>query len=135
MGQEGNGFGLLPQNTGEVQPYGDEHLLVDFQHKKVSLDQQRLIFTRKEYELLAILVQNAGQIVPRHALLLEVWGYRPEIRTRTLDVHVRRLRKKLGPYAERYIETIFGVGYRFQPFCAPRFLQPAATRPIWAMGA
>ena len=50
-------------------------------------------------------------------------GYGAEIRTRTLDVHVRRLRKKLGGYADQYIETIFGIGYRFQPFHAPRYFQ------------
>ena len=79
-------------------------------------------------------VQHAGEIVPRGALLMEVWGYSAEIRTRTLDVHVRRLRRKLGAYADRYIETIFGIGYRFQPFHAPRFLQ-AIEKSAWAIGA
>jgi DNA-binding response OmpR family regulator len=53
--------------------------------------------------------------VPREVLLQDIWGYSREIRTRTLDVHIRRLRKKLGQYGDKYIETIFGVGYRFQP--------------------
>jgi DNA-binding response OmpR family regulator len=72
--------------------------------------------------------------VPRGALLLRVWGYGSEIRTRTLDVHVRRLRKKLGEYAEQYIETIFGIGYRFQPYRAQRVFQ-SLTAPILAIGA
>ena len=55
-------------------------------------------------------------MVPREALLMPVWGYSAEIRTRTFDVHVRRLRKKLGGYAVQYIESIFGIGYRFHPF-------------------
>ena len=76
--------------------------------------------TRKEYELLLILVQNAGEVLTREQLLWQVWGYSNQIRTRTLDVHVRRLRKKLGTYADQYIETIFGVGYRFQPFRSNR---------------
>ena len=76
-----------------------------------------MILTRKEYELLALLVRYAGVIVPRAEILMRVWGYSTQIRTRTLDVHIRHLRKKLGPYASRYIETVFGVGHRFQP-CA-----------------
>jgi DNA-binding response OmpR family regulator len=66
---------------------------------------------------------------------MRVWGYSNEIRTRTLDVHVRRLRKKLGAYSEQYIETIFGIGYRFQPFrMTQRFVSGLLPAPI-AMGA
>jgi len=114
--------------------YRDEHLSMDFVQQAVVLDSQRMVLTRKEYDLLALLVQHAGEIIPREALLMRVWGYSSEIRTRTLDVHVRRLRKKLGAYADQYIETIFGIGYRFQPFHAPRFFQPALVKPI-AIGA
>jgi DNA-binding response OmpR family regulator len=127
----------MPQvvNNPQVMPYRDEHLAMDFNQQAVILDSERVILTRKEYELLALLVQHAGEIIPRHALLLQVWGYSAEIRTRTLDVHVRRLRKKLGGYAEQYIETIFGVGYRFQPFHAPRFFQPQAAKRVIVIGA
>ena len=100
--------------------YQDEHLAFDFQKGSVSLDAQPMVLTRKEQELLALLVQNAGEIVPRDVLLMRVWGYSREIRTRTLDVHIRRLRKKLGRYGDQYIETIFGVGYRFQRYREPR---------------
>ena len=106
-----------------VAQYNDEHLTLDFTKQAVALDAERMILTRKEYDLLALLVQHAGEIIPRNALLMQVWGYGADIRTRTLDVHVRRLRKKLGGYADQYIETIFGIGYRFQPFHAPRFFQ------------
>jgi DNA-binding response OmpR family regulator len=113
--------------------YQDSHLEVDFVRKSASLDSHRLILTRKEYELLALLVENAGEIIPRQVLLMRVWGYSHEIRTRTLDVHVRRLRKKLGSYCDQYIETIFGIGYRFQPFrMSHRFT--GAFQPV-AMGA
>jgi two-component system, OmpR family, alkaline phosphatase synthesis response regulator PhoP len=122
-------MGSLRYNIGQLQPYSDEHLAFDFQQKVVSLDGLRMSLTRKEYDLLSLLVQHAGQIVPRDALLLQVWGYTPAIRTRTLDVHVRRLRKKLSSYADRYIETIFGIGYRFQPFHAPPYLQ-LLERPL-----
>jgi len=109
----------------QLEQYQDAHLVLDFQRKMAALDLERLRLTRKEYELLALLVQNAGDIVSREDLLMNVWGYNSQIRTRTLDVHIRRLRKKLGAYAELYIETIFGIGYRFQPYrahVAPRSL-------------
>jgi two-component system phosphate regulon response regulator PhoB len=124
---------LLQTVGNPPEQYQDAHLLLDFERKLASLDLERLRLTRKEYELLALLVQNAGDIVPREQLLLRVWGYNSQIRTRTLDVHIRRLRKKLAPYAELYIETIFGIGYRFQPFRAHVSPRPVSA-PI-AVGA
>lgn len=100
----------------DQEVYNDTHLQVDFARASAALDARRMVLTRKEYELLSLLVRNAGEIIPRDALLWRVWGYGAQIRTRTLDVHIRRLRKKLGIYSEQYIETIFGVGYRFQPY-------------------
>ena len=124
-----------PQTLGNhIPPYRDEHLAIDFDQQNAVLDGERMTLTRKEYDLLALLVQHAGEIIPRDALLMRVWGYGADIRTRTLDVHVRRLRKKLGTYADQYIETIFGIGYRFQPYHAPRFFQAAAMKPF-AIGA
>src|SRR5271165_278074 len=96
--------------------YRDAHLTLDFQKQAAMLDSQPIRLTRKEYDLLALLVSYAGVITPRAELLMQVWGYSTEIRTRTLDVHIRHLRKKLGVYAEGYIETVFGVGHRFQPY-------------------
>jgi two-component system alkaline phosphatase synthesis response regulator PhoP len=124
-----------PQPIHHIPPYRDEHLSIDFDQQLALLDSQRLTLTRKEYDLLALLVQHAGEIIPREALLMRVWSYGAEIRTRTLDVHVRRLRKKLGGYADQYIETIFGIGYRFQPFHAPRFFQSAPAKPVIAVSA
>src|SRR5436305_6566559 len=126
---------LQAGNHPQLPPYGDEHLTLDFLKQSAVLDTERMTLTRKEYDLLALLVQHAGEIIPRDALLMQVWGYGAEIRTRTLDVHVRRLRKKLGGYADQYIESIFGIGYRFQPFHAPRFFQPAFGKPVVAIGA
>src|SRR5258707_9242977 len=106
--------------------YQDAHLEIGVADKLVLLDSRRMRLTRKEYELLLLMVENAGEVVPREVLLMRVWGYGSEIRTRTLDVHIRRLRKRLGSYSAQYIETIFGIGYRFQPFRATRRLQPWA---------
>ena len=114
------------QGTGLslVRRYQDEHLALDLRQGGAALlDAQPMILTRKEFELLCLLAENAGEIVPRDVLLMKIWGYSREIRTRTLDVHIRRLRKKLGPYADSYIETIFSVGYRFQRYREPRRFQ------------
>ena len=70
-----------------------------------------MTLTRKEYDLLALLVQHAGEIIPREALLMQVWGYSAEIRTRTLDVHVRRLRKKLPTLCDA-LATVHQFGYK-----------------------
>jgi len=126
-------MGSLPIAALQEHRYQDAHLDLDFEHKIARLDTRPLGLTRKEYDLLALLIQNAGEVVAREILLFRVWGYTNQIRTRTLDVHIRRLRKKLGEHAGTYIETIFGVGYRFQPFRASKLL-PRLT-PAIAMGA
>ena len=112
--------------------YQDLHLEVDFASAAAWLDSHPMILTRKEYELLSLLVQNAGETVPREALLWRIWGYSSQIRTRTLDVHIRRLRQKLGVYSDQYIETIFGSGYRFQPLRPEPSLRAYYTVPAVA---
>ena len=94
--------------------YQDAHLTVDAA-SAAHLDGQLLPMTRKEFQLLVMLVQHAGELVPREKLLTDIWGYQSGVRSRTLDVHVRRVRRHLGKFANLYIETIFGKGYRFQP--------------------
>jgi DNA-binding response OmpR family regulator len=79
--------------------------------------------TRKEFALLAALVDCAGRVATRKYLLETVWGHDYYGDTRTLDVHIRRLRQNLGPCGGR-IETIVGVGYRFTR-CAPCEAAPA----------
>ena len=115
--------------------YEDAHLEIDIAEKTAFLDSQRLRLTHKEYDLLLLLVQNAGEVVRREVLLMRVWGYGSAIRTRTLDVHIRRLRRHLGPYSDQYIETIFGIGYRFQPFRTSRCFQPGAQVSTIALSA
>jgi DNA-binding response OmpR family regulator len=94
--------------------YQDAHLTVEAAGA-AHLDGQLLPMTRKEFQLLVMLVQHAGELVPREKLLTNIWGYQSGVRSRTLDVHVRRVRRQLGKFANFYIETIFGKGYRFQP--------------------
>jgi len=79
---------------------------------QVSVDGRPLDLTYKEFELLRFLASRAGRVFTRAALLREVWGYDFYGGTRTVDVHIRRLRAKLGPEHEHLIETVRGVGYR-----------------------
>jgi DNA-binding response OmpR family regulator len=119
--------------TTHEQRYHDQHLDLDFGSKTVLLDTRPLVLTRKEYDLLAFLIQHAGELVNRETLLLHVWGYNNQIRTRTLDVHILRLRRKLGEDSGKYIETIFKAGYRFEPFRGPQLVQRQAQ--MFALGA
>ena len=69
--------------------------------------------TATEFRLLHLLMERADRVLTRDTLLTEAWGYSKDVDSRTVDTHVRRLRRKLGPAAER-IETVIGVGYRFR---------------------
>jgi DNA-binding response OmpR family regulator len=93
-------------------PYRGEHLTADFDAVAVSVDGAAIRLTRREFELLRYLVQNKHRVVSRDRLLERVWGYDRTVETRSVDVHVGRLRSKLGP-AGRQIETVVGLGYRF----------------------
>jgi two-component system alkaline phosphatase synthesis response regulator PhoP len=77
----------------------------------VIADGKEVALTFKEFELLKYLMENAGIVLTRDKLLEEVWGYEYEGETRTLDVHIRTLRQKLGE-AGAVIETVRGVGYK-----------------------
>src|ERR1700730_685807 len=108
---------MLPKNApGPAGHYSDAHLFIDFGRETVLLDGAPVKLTCKSFCLLGFLVRHPGELIPREALLQFIWGYAAGIRTRTLDVHIRRLRKHLGSYANTYIETLFAGGYRFQPW-------------------
>jgi len=70
--------------------------------------------TATEFRLLRLLLERGGRVQTRGQLLSDVWGYAEDIDSRTVDTHIRRLRRKLGPEADR-IETVIGVGYRLRP--------------------
>ena len=78
----------------------------------VAVDGSSIRLTRREFELLHYLVQNKNRVVSRDRLLERVWGYDRLVETRSVDVHVGRLRSKLRT-AGRQIETVVGLGYRF----------------------
>ena len=87
-------------------------LAIDTESYRVTAAGRALDLTFKEFELLRFLAQHPGRVYTRPGLLREVWGYDFYGGTRTVDVHVRRLRAKLGPEYEHLIETVRGVGYR-----------------------
>jgi two-component system alkaline phosphatase synthesis response regulator PhoP len=81
---------------------------------RVLVDGEPVQLTKKEYDILLLLLQNGQSVVTRERLLTEVWGYAFEGESRTVDVHIRTLRQKLGA-AGGYVETIRGVGYCIRP--------------------
>src|SRR6478735_1108045 len=92
--------------------YRGKHVVADFDAVSVTVDGEPIRLTRREFELLKCLVENRNRVLSRDRLLERVWGYEQFIETRSVDVHVGRLRSKLGPAGDQ-IETVVGLGYRF----------------------
>ena len=88
-------------------------LTLDESQHTVTIDGQRVVLTYKEYELLRLFLSHPGMAFSREQLLQTVWNTDYAVETRTVDMHIRTLRQKLGEYG-RYIETIRGVGYRLE---------------------
>lgn len=88
-------------------------LSLNLNEHTVSADGSRVALTLKEFEVLRVMMENPGQVFTRDRLLGEIWGYDFDGETRTVDVHMRTLRQKLGQCGD-YIETIRGVGYRME---------------------
>jgi len=91
--------------AGELALSLDEHT--------VTVSGQRTVLTLKEFEVLRVMLESPGQVFTRDRLLGEIWGYDFDGETRTVDVHMRTLRQKLGPCGD-YIATVRGVGYRME---------------------
>jgi two-component system alkaline phosphatase synthesis response regulator PhoP len=92
--------------------YRGKHLFADFDAVLVKVDEQTVRLTRREFELLRYLVANRNRVLSRDRLLERVWGYDRVVETRSVDVHIGRLRGKLRT-AGPQIETVIGLGYRF----------------------
>lgn len=91
-----------------------DDLVIDQSRYEVTVSGQRVLLTFKEYELLRLLASNPGRVFSREELLSRVWGYEYFGGTRTVDVHVRRLRSKVEDANHTFIETVWNVGYRFR---------------------
>ncbi|THB69893.1 MAG: DNA-binding response regulator [Desulfovibrio sp.] len=107
---------LLRRASGDApvrNQWRKDGLVVDLEAHKASIDGEEMTLTATEFKLLAELIKRQGRVQTRDQLLNTVWGYEFDGYARTVDTHVRRLRQKLGEYAD-YVETVRGVGYRFK---------------------
>jgi DNA-binding response OmpR family regulator len=100
------------EHLDTTKTYRGARLVADFDAVAITVDGTPVRLTRREFGLLRYLVVNKNRVVSRDRLLERVWGYEREVETRSVDVHVGRLRVKLGA-AGRQIETVIGLGYRF----------------------
>ena len=98
----------------EGQPLSVGSLTLDPAAHRVTVRQREVSLTATEFRLLQTLLERLGRVQTRSRLLADVWGYAEEVDSRTVDTHVRRLRRKLGVEADR-LETVIGVGYRLRP--------------------
>jgi two-component system alkaline phosphatase synthesis response regulator PhoP len=109
---------VLRRASGQENQDEDEYrvgsIVLEVDTREVRVDDREVELTRKEFDLLHIFMQNVGKVLTREVLLQKVWGYEYEGETRTVDVHIRHLRRKLGPEGETRIETIHGVGYKLR---------------------
>lgn len=103
-----------PAQTTSDRNVGYERgpLAIDFDAVSVRVSGAPIRLTKREFELLRFLVENRNRVLSRDRLLERVWGFDRQVETRSVDVHVGRLRGKLG-HAGRQIETVIGMGYRF----------------------
>ena len=96
----------------DASVYDDGHLRIDGRTLRVYVDGGEVKLAKKELELLWMLVRNRPAVVSRDRILSEVWQVADDIETRTVDAHIRNLRKKIG---KERIKTVIGYGYRFEP--------------------
>ncbi len=89
------------------------HITIDLNKHKVFIAETEAILSKTEFDMLVYLVKNEGRICSRNLLLDEIWGIDVYVEDRIVDTYIKRLRKRLGPYAY-FIKTVFGVGYRFE---------------------
>ena len=101
------------KKTKAKEEYTVGNIVLNVKHHSVKVNDEPVVLTLKEYELLECLMKNKGVVFSRDSLLESIWGYEFDGESRTIDVHVRTLRQKLGE-GEKYIETIRGVGYKIR---------------------
>ena len=101
------------KNSDDMGMVRIKELSLNADTREVIVNTERINLTYKEFELLTYLIRNTSRVVSREELLDRLWDYNAEIETRTLDIHIRTLRRKLGQDVGSYIKTVRSVGYRF----------------------
>lgn len=102
-----------PDSFEPATDYADTRLKISVRNRRARLDGTVLPLPDREFDVLAILAANEGNVISRSALLTKLWGFAPDLKSRTLDVHVHRLRLRLKDLDGVHLETVFKVGYRF----------------------
>ncbi|HPS64806.1 MAG TPA: winged helix-turn-helix domain-containing protein, partial [Ignavibacteria bacterium] len=104
---------------GFIETFALEYLYIKFKKLEVDtishtvkIDGDEIFFPKKEFKLLHFLLSNRGKVLSREVILNHIWGENIYVIDRTIDVHIAKVREKLGEYSD-YIETIKGLGYRF----------------------
>jgi two-component system, OmpR family, phosphate regulon response regulator PhoB len=109
---------VLRRRTQPEEPSGERlqvgGIEMDVAGHQLRVRGKEVPLTATEFRLLRLLIERGGRVQTRSQLLSDVWGYAEDIDSRTVDTHIRRLRRKLGPEAD-HIETVIGVGYRLRP--------------------
>lgn len=94
------------------QTYGE--MTIDVEGREVKLADEKLNLSPKEFDLLVYLAKNSGRVLSREQIMEHVWDYEYYGDQRTVDTHIKKLREKLGDKTEKYIKTVWGVGYKFE---------------------
>ncbi len=87
-------------------------IAIDRERYTATCDGREITLPRKEFALLDLLISSPGKLIPREEIYARIWGHEVVVGDRTIDVHIRKLRQKIG---ERHITTVKGVGYRYEP--------------------
>jgi len=104
---------VTPETEKAPEQITYQTLVIDITKKKVSIDGEEVALTKKEFEILFLLLQNKGRVFSREDILARVWSDEVYVLDRTIDVNITRLRKKIGIYGKRIV-TRLGYGYCFE---------------------
>ena len=104
---------VTPETEKAPEQITYQTLVIDITKKKVSIDGEEVALTKKEFEILFLLLQNKGRVFSREDILARVWSDEVYVLDRTIDVNITRLRKKIGIYGKRIV-TRLGYGYFFE---------------------